>query len=136
MDRAKRQNKLCTSDASPACFKPEVRTFGQIRVFDSLSFTPGCHPKPPYFACSLTWPNSHSVLRLGFKCWQLALPGAMSGAPLSTFPLGAEHSATMNGMNIKPSARKTHRKTRTGCRTCKSRKIKVRPVLSPLHDFH
>ncbi|PMD38880.1 hypothetical protein L207DRAFT_513366 [Hyaloscypha variabilis F] len=30
----------------------------------------------------------------------------------------------MNGMNIKPSARKTHRKTRTGCRTCKSRKIK------------
>ncbi|KAF8857555.1 hypothetical protein BDZ45DRAFT_674606 [Acephala macrosclerotiorum] len=27
-------------------------------------------------------------------------------------------------MNIKPSARKTHRKTRTGCRTCKSRKIK------------
>ncbi len=31
----------------------------------------------------------------------------------------------MNGMNTKPSARKTHRKTRTGCRTCKSRKIKV-----------
>lgn len=31
----------------------------------------------------------------------------------------------MNNAGIKPTARKTHRKTRTGCRTCKTRKIKV-----------
>lgn len=35
-------------------------------------------------------------------------------------PINPEHSI------LKASARKTHRKTRTGCRTCKQRKIKVR----------
>jgi hypothetical protein len=91
---------------------------------------PGCHHNPQYFACSLTRLNSYSVLRLGFKCWQLACCDFW--IPSLRIRLVAEHSAAMNGMNMKPSARKTHRKTRTGCRTCKSRKIKVSPARSTL----